>query len=263
MGLFKRIREKRKQKIKEARVLEEFLGEKPYEDVLISGGRQTETEEYILGRLEKLLDEIKTMNGVRDEYYEVVDYINDIHTLEELDESEFSQLKRLSEQLVGLGRTQEEYVNFQSNLTPEQFNSLRASEDELENLLRRMKENESYYNTLRRDMGYLEGEKAELTSIKEKKLKEMVKLRWLSTFLVAGFIVACVFMFAAQFGFDTNIRIPFLIAAVCVAIIGVSVLIRLQIDQREVTRTEKNLNYAVKQGKAQVRQYKKRVGLHV
>ena len=245
MGLFSRIRERRKQRAREARVLEEFLGEKPYEDVLISGGRQTQTEEYILGRLEKLLDKIKAMNEVKDEYYEVVDYINDIDTLEELDESETSQLKRLSDQLVGLGKTQEEYVNYRSSLTPDQFNSLRASEGELDNLLRRMKENEAYYNTLRRDMGYLEGEKAELINIRDKKRKEMSRLRWLSTFLVAIFIVACVFMFVAQYGFDTNIRIPFLIAAVCVAIIGVGVLIRMQIDQREVTRTEKNLNYAI------------------
>ena len=206
MGLFSRIRERRKQRAREARVLEEFLGEKPYEDVLISGGRQTQTEEYILGRLEKLLDEKAAFYPSKplEEYYEVVDYINDIHTLEELDESETSQLKRLSDQLVGLGKTQEEYVNYRSSLTPDQFNSLRASEGELDNLLRRMKENEAYYNTLRRDMGYLEGEKAELINIRDKKRKEMSRLRWLSTFLVAIFIVACVFMFVAQYGFDSS-----------------------------------------------------------
>ena len=247
MGLFRRFREKRKQKKKEEKILEEFLGEKSYEDAGLSGYShiQGETEEYILGRLEKLLEEIKSMNEVKDEYYEVVDYVNDIRMIEELDEPEFSNLKRISEQLVGLGKTQEEYVNYQSKLSPEQFNGFRQSEEELDNLLRRMRDNEGFYNTLKRDMGYLEGEKTELAIKKDRLNRETRLLRRASTVLFSLFIVGCIIMFVLQYSNGQNIRIPFLIAAVSVAIIGVGIFIRMQMDQRELTRTEKNYNYAI------------------
>ncbi len=246
MGLFSWFRNRRKKKNKDKQILEEFLGEPPKEILSENGNyRNIETEGYLLGRLEDLLDEIKSLNEAKDEYYEVVDYINDIQMLESLDEEELYQLQHVSNQLISLGKAQEDYLNYGNKLTNEQFNMMRMSENEIENIVRRMQDNESYYSTLKRDMGYLESERNEWILTKEKLNREEILLRKGSTWLFSVFIVLCIVLFVMQFAFDIEIRIPFLIAAVSVAIIGVGIFWRLGQDSKSKRQAEKNLNYAI------------------
>lgn len=244
------LKKRRKEKAKQGKdigILADFLGTTQDDtvDYLQKSVDPRELEHYILDRCEQMIENTKQLDVVKDEYYDVVGCLNDLQAIEDMPKPQWKELKESAAHMVRISRQQEEYLADSRKLSKEQFMRMREHEGELPDILRRMKENETYDAMVRRDMGYLEGEKNEWVEKKRKLKKEEKVLKTLSMFLLGIFITLCVILLFLQFGFGVGVKLPFLAVVCACAICGVAVFVRLQNGRRDYRAADKNLNYAV------------------
>ena len=137
-------------------------------------------EQYVVERLEQMIELTKELDDEKEEYRIVTSYLNDIETLEKIPKEERDKISEIAVNVVQLNKARTEFLNSSKKLSDAQFAQLEQQERELPEAIKRFKTNELHRDTLQRDMKYLEREKSEWNLRKEyldhqqKKLKNAV-----------------------------------------------------------------------------------------
>ncbi len=135
-------------------------------------------EQYVVERLEQMIELTKELDDEKEEYRIVTSYLNDIETLEKIPKEERDKISEIAVNVVQLNKARTEFLNSSKKLSDAQFAQLEQQERELPEAIKRFKTNELHRDTLQRDMKYLEREKSEWNLRKEyldhqqKKLKK-------------------------------------------------------------------------------------------
>ena len=137
-------------------------------------------EQYVVERLEQMIELTKELDDEKEEYRIVTSYLNDIETLEKIPKEERDKISEIAVNVVQLNKARTEFLNSSKKLSDAQFAQLEQQERELPEAIKRFKTNELHRDTLQRDMKYLEREKSEWNLRKEyldhqqKKLKNVL-----------------------------------------------------------------------------------------
>ena len=137
-------------------------------------------EQYVVERLEQMIELTKELDDEKEEYRIVTSYLNDIETLEKIPKEERDKISEIAVNVVQLNKARTEFLNSSKKLSDAQFTQLEQQERELPEAIKRFKTNELHRDTLQRDMKYLEREKSEWNLRKEyldhqqKKLKNVL-----------------------------------------------------------------------------------------
>ena len=124
-------------------------------------------EQYVVERLEQMIELTKELDDEKEEYRIVTSYLNDIETLEKIPKEERDKISEIAVNVVQLNKARTEFLNSSKKLSDAQFAQLEQQERELPEAIKRFKTNELHRDTLQRDMKYLEREKSEWTLRKE------------------------------------------------------------------------------------------------
>ena len=83
MPFFKRKKKKKLKQENDAKILADFLGttQDITKEYLQNSSRAGEIEHYILDRCEQMIGKTKQLGVMKDEYYDVVGFLNDIQTV--------------------------------------------------------------------------------------------------------------------------------------------------------------------------------------
>ncbi len=194
---------------------------------------------------EQILTAAKALEETKRDYKIATDYLTDIQKIEDLPEKEFAEIQEVAQHVVELNRTRDDYLNKSRNISDAQFAQMEQLEEQMPSIIRRLKENEAYQTTVKRDMQYLEGEKGEwvyyLDSLeREKKLlpKLLYALIGIFTAVEAAIVITGILM-------EFEIGMPFLIAALAAGGLGCLMVLRLQKDRAEARKAQANINRAI------------------
>ena len=124
-------------------------------------------EQYVVERLEQMIELTKELDDEKEEYRIVTSYLNDIETLEKIPKEERDKISEIAVNVVQLNKARTEFLNSSKKLSDAQFTQLEQQERELPEAIKRFKTNELHRDTLQRDMKYLEREKSEWNLRKE------------------------------------------------------------------------------------------------
>ena len=124
-------------------------------------------EQYVVERLEQMIELTKELDDEKEEYRIVTSYLNDIETLEKIPKEERDKISEIAVNVVQLNKARTEFLNSSKKLSDAQFAQLEQQERELPEAIKRFKTNELHRDTLQRDMKYLEREKSEWNLRKE------------------------------------------------------------------------------------------------
>ena len=148
-------------------------------------------EQYVVERLEQMIDITKEIEDEKAEYRMVTAYLNDIHTIEELPEEVRKQIDETATNIVQLDSARNGFLNSAKKLTDAQFSQLAREEKEIPDAIRRLASNEAYQDMLCKDMKYLEREKSRFQLHKEYLTSQQHTLRRL-LYVLMGLTVAAV-----------------------------------------------------------------------
>ena len=112
-------------------------------------------DQYVLDKCELILENHKQMDEAKLEYESVTSYLVDIQEIEAIPKEQREAINGIAEKIDELMVQRKEYHDISEKLTNNQFNRIRMHENEFPKAIDRLKANESYQSTIKRDIHHL------------------------------------------------------------------------------------------------------------
>lgn len=202
-------------------------------------------EQYVVERLEQMIEISKEIEEEKSEYRMVTSYLNDIQLLEEMPEEERKRITEVAVNVVQLNSARTEFLNSAKKLSDAQFAQIEQEEQEIPGAIKRLSANEMYRDTLKKDMKYLDREKSEWALRKEYLGNQQRILKNLLYVLVGiAATVAVIFgILQIVWGIDFYYGWMALIFVTAITICGI--YLKIQSDTTEIAIAERNQNRAI------------------
>lgn len=215
-----------------------MLFEKDYKD-------SRKIEQYVVERLEQMIELTKEIDEEKSEYRMVTSYLNDIQILEDMPEEEHKRIEEIAVNVVQLNASRTEFLNSAKKLSDSQFAQLERMEEEVPAAIKRLMANEAYRDTLQKDMKYLEREKSEWVLRREYLIHQVKRLKNLLYIMVGIAATAAVILAVLQLVLEMNMFYGWLVWIFATALIICGIYLRIQSDSDEIAVTERNRNRAI------------------
>ncbi|MDD6058454.1 MAG: hypothetical protein PUB98_09405 [Clostridiales bacterium] len=202
-------------------------------------------EKYVVERLEQMIELTKEIEDGKAEYKMVTAYLNDIQTLENLPEEERSKITEIATNVVQLNRARTEFLKSSKKMSDAQFSHFQQEEKEIPDAIKRLLANETYRDTLKKDMKYLEREKSEWVLRREYLWHQQRSLKNVLYVAVGIAATAAVVIAILQFGFEIDCGYIWPIFAFLTAVTICALYIKIQNDEKEYAESERCLNKAI------------------
>ena len=202
-------------------------------------------EQYVVERLEQMIELTKELDDEKEEYRIVTSYLNDIETLEKIPKEERDKISEIAVNVVQLNKARTEFLNSSKKLSDAQFAQLEQQERELPEAIKLFKTNELHRDTLQRDMKYLEREKSEWNLRKEyldhqqKKLKNVL-------YVIVGLAVTLAVVFGIlQIILEKDFYYAWMGLIFAAAVVVCGIYMKIQNDLSEMQVAERSQNRAI------------------
>lgn len=239
MKLFGR-RKKPKRSIEDilSKVTEDVLSEEDSKD-------ERKVHHYVLGHCEQIIETAKELEDEKTEYRIVTSYLTDIQTIEEMPEKDAATLRDTAHSIVTLNQSRDDYLAATQKISDSQYAMMQQDEKVLAEAIKRLQANEMYQAAVKRDMQYLEGEKTEWTYYRQELVDEQKFLRKLSGVLFGIIVMLFAIILVMKVGFEADVTLLFTLLAFSAAATGCFILVKMQSNEREIKKSEVNMNHAI------------------
>lgn len=234
MGLF---RKKRKPQYVEE--ILEFEGQAPQEP------RKEERQGIAAEYCQQILDASKYLEEAKREYQLVTEYLLDIQRIEQISEKDMAEIRDTAQSIVMLHQSREAYQNKEKTISDAQYAQMEQLEEEMPEIINRLKSNEAYQSVVKRDMQYLEGEKGEWQIYLESMEREVQVLHKLLYGLVGGAVAAIAAILGLHIAFEFDLGMAVMLASLVLGGIGALMALRMQNDRIGIKRAGANINRAI------------------
>ncbi len=202
-------------------------------------------EQYVVERLEQIIEVTKEIEDEKSEYRMVTSYLNDIQLLEDMPQEERDKITEVAVNVVQLNASRTEFLNSAKKLSDAQFAQLEQEEQEIPSAIKRLTANEMYRDTLKKDMKYLEREKSEWALRKEYLGHQQKNLKYLLYILVGLAATTAVVMAILQIITGADFYYGWMALAFIAAVSVCGIYIKIQNDLSEIAVAERNQNRAI------------------
>lgn len=241
MGFLKRLFSKKKNMDRESEVFEEA-------EELFSEEQETDQHKighYVLDHCEQIIESARELGEEKKEYEIVTSYLKDIEFLTDLPEEQKAPIREVTENILKLNMERDQYLNMSKKISDSQYVMLEQMEEEIPDVVRRMRENETYQATIKHDMACLEGEKMQWTLLRSELIHEKYVLRIASYIVFSAFFLLMILLLVLQAGFFVDITWGWIVLAALATGSGFFIFVRYQNDVSGIFRAELNANHAI------------------
>lgn len=200
---------------------------------------------YVLDHCEQIIESARELGEEKKEYDIVTSYLKDIEFLTDLPEEQKALIRDVAENISKLHQERDQYLNMSKKISDAQYVMLEQMEPDIQDTVRRMRENEAYQTTIKHDMAYLEGEKMQWTLLRSELLHEKYVLRIASYIVFSAFFLCLILLVVLQAGFSVDITWGWIVLATLAAGGGFFIFVRYQNAVSGIARAESNANRAI------------------
>lgn len=215
-----------------------ILSEKDYKDA-------RKIEQYVVERLEQIIEVAKEIEDEKSEYRMVTAYLNDIQLLEDMPEDEHKKIVEIAANVVQLNSARTEFLNSSKKLSDAQFTQLERLEEEIPTAIKRLSANEVYRDTLMKDMKYLEREKTEWALRKDYLVHHVNKLKYLLYIMLGVSATAAVIIGLLQLVLELDMFYGWMAWVFVTAVVICVIYLRMQSDREEISAADRCQNRAI------------------
>lgn len=202
-------------------------------------------EQYVVERLEQMIELTKEIEDEKSEYRMVTSYLNDVQLLEDLPEEERKKLSETAVNVVQLNKARTEFLNSAKKISDAQFSLIEQEEKNIPAAINRLSSNELYRDTLKKDMKYLEREKSEWTLRREYLSHQQKRLKNLLYVAIGIAATAAVSLVIVQLVLGTDLYYAWLALIFLTAVTVCGMYLKIQNDISETAVAERSLNRAI------------------
>lgn len=206
---------------------------------------KTSSKTQVVDMCEQIIDAAREFEDARDEYNLVTSYLNDIQVIEDLDTTRKNKIIEVATKVSKLNSARNDFLKTEHKLSDSQFAGMQEIADDLPKTINRLKDNEEYLDTIKRDLNYLEGEKTSISITKEDCEEEQKQLRAIAIIIMVFFAIIAIGLIIASISYGINTQLYMIIAVFIAVLIGAYVLLKYQDCTREIKQCEVNWNHTV------------------
>lgn len=241
MGFWRRIFSRRKEKGAQPddwKVADELFPEEHEAD-------QHQVGHDVLDHCEQIIELARELGEEKKEYQIVTSYLKDLEFLTELPEEQKAPIRDAAENVLKLNNERDQYLNMSKKISDAQYVMLEQMEEDIPDVVQRMRENEAYQSTIKQDMAYLEGEKMQWTLLRSELFHEKYVLRIASCIVFSAFFLLMILLFILQAGFSIDVTWGWIVLATAATGGGFFIFVRYQNADAGIARAELNANHAI------------------
>ena len=150
----------------------------------------------------------KRIDDAKREYSLVNNYLNDIQTIEQLDGERREQLFYYAKRIKTLNESKRELKQFTTRMPGNKYLYMQQNENEMQSILKDMKDNEELCEQLKMDLHNIEGEKFALKQEEIHAAKMMNSVRGLFKIAIVTFAIILIMLFIARVSFEMDMKVP-------------------------------------------------------
>ena len=206
---------------------------------------EAQAKRYVIDLCEQMIAASKELEDARSEYDLVTYYLTDIQIIEELTEAERAPILDCAMHVAKLDKERNDFLKTKRKLTETQFAQMQEEEANLPGIIRRLKENEKYMDTVKKDLTYLDGQKLQWAILRDEAVQSQKLLRKAAKYLLALAVTVFVMLYVGAWYFKIDSTLPFTVAAFVAVLAGTCVLVRYQDCAHDIKRADVNRNHAI------------------
>lgn len=213
------------------------------EEVDVNLFQRTDLKKYITSQCEIMEEATSHVDEAMEEYSDVTEYFTDIQKIEQAPDNIKENIENLARRVNDLSVDRRISKTNHNRLSTSAYHRMEKYENEIPRGFQYIKKQESYYETVKRDMRILEGEQLGFRLEARMLAKRQLKIKTFSLASIIGLIVAfVVFLFALSFINEDEYVVFYISVALIGAIIAVGLFALQKYTERQVLLTEIKLN---------------------
>lgn len=202
-------------------------------------------EQYVRDLCEMMSTASADVEKQKGEYQQVLRSLADLDEIDALPYHDKSQVILKAKKIVKIEDEEATYVRPTRKITETQYHQIEQLEDEIPEILKKIRDDEDYQMIVRRDLNLLEGEKGALAyQRKEERNKSRSAKTWALVVIFAAFMAAALLLIANKM-IHMDIQMGLVILAGCFALALTGVFVSFTNAQREIARANRKLNRTI------------------
>lgn len=199
--------------------------------------------------VERLCEQIvicsQRIESAKKEYEAVNSYINDIMTIEKMEEPIKSNVEYYARRIITLREDKKSMKQSSTKIPESRYIYMQRHEDEIKDILKEMYDDEQECQRLKTDMHQIEGEKIALKYEKKDAIEKLNLIRKLAKMGVAAAIIIILMFVVAQVYTEKNFVVGVYVVVVAALAMGAALIAFNQKYTAELKMSELKLNKAV------------------
>ncbi|WP_313133496.1 hypothetical protein [Anaerocolumna sp.] len=194
---------------------------------------------------EQILESARQMEELKVEYQAVTSYLTDIQKIDQIPAEDRENVNDAARNIITFTRERSKYQSSTLRITDAQFVNIGKYEEIIPSELAKIKEYETYQETVKKDMGHLEREKDYLYNKREELEDKQHYLKKISTTIILLVITLFIVLYLLQNAFQADMQIPFILTIVMALGCTLYVLYQSNMNRKESKLAELKLNRAI------------------
>lgn len=204
-----------------------------------------EVEKYVKSQCDFLNETSKYIDDAKEEYSVVTSYFSDIQLIDAAPPEIRKNITKVAQGILTLSVDRKIYHTTDKRLSNSVYAKMEILEPDMPKALVKLQNDESYYNTVKKDLKILEGERMSIRYDAKDLVKQQIHIKRVSTILAAGLsVVFFLFILAAFMLQDSETTSLFLTFVILSALLAIGLFALLRTIERKVMVTEYKLNRA-------------------
>ena len=199
----------------------------------------------VVDACEQMIDAAREFEDAKEEYALVTNYLTDIEKIENMAPADKKIMQDAAANIAVLNKKRNEFLKTENRISDSQYAQMQELEEDIPRAIRRLERNESYLDTINKDLKYLEGEKIQLDMDKEYSIEQQKRLRIYTILIIIFFAAVVVVCFAMRLILNVETTIFMFIGALLSAVAGVFIYLSYQNETNEIKSCVANRNRAI------------------
>lgn len=206
---------------------------------------EEQAKRYAIDLCDQMIKAAKDIEDTRAEYDLVTSYLTDVQIIEDLTEDERKPIADCAAHVDRLGKERSEFLKTERRLSDTQFAQMQEEEEALPGIIKRLKSNEAYLDTVKRDMSFLEGKKLEWKLVKNDAVRTQRLMRKSACYLFLCYFTLMALAGIISWYMEMDLRLAVTILSLIAVLLGGYILIRYMDAVSDIRKSNVNRNRAI------------------
>ncbi len=206
---------------------------------------KAQREQYVREYCDMMAVASKDVEAQKIEYQQVTQRLADLEELDKLPMADRSQVRIRAKKIISIEQEESGYTRPAKKITEAQFREMERMADEIPDVIEKLKKDEEYQMTVRRDLNLLEGEKGAVAYQRKEERSKARTAKNVAFVAIFAAVMAAALMFVINQAMHVKVELGYTILAGAFAVALTASFVMYQNAQSGIASSNRKLRKAI------------------